>query len=392
MAEINKVRKVKVVAQWSRASEVESKPIDWLWPDYFARGKVSMLVGDPGLGKSLVALFFAARVTRGDEWPGGYEGSGKSASVVLLSAEDDASDTIVPRAEAAGVDLSKLHIMGLVEQSGFTFNGKQLLEPIERDFDLATDLPLLRAKLKSLRDVGLVIIDPLPAYQPGINSDKNSEVRASLNGLKRLAEEFNVSVVAIMHLNKSQIPAIYRVSGSMGYVAMARAVFLVSQNPKSIDSLSRLFLPMKNNLGPPSNGLSFELIPQVTSIGIEIMAVEFGGLVKDVSVDDALALPKPKSTSTGGERLGFAVDFLRTTLGAGAKPTMDVEEAAKANGIAKATLLRARRELGIRTYKGKGSLNGRWFLELPLAATAGAKGEDDASREDRPGRRRAFAR
>src|SRR5689334_5410334 len=98
-------------------SEATSKPVDWLWENHFARGKVSLVVGNPGVGKSIFTIDYAARASRGGAWPDGATGSGKPASTVFLANEDSLEDTMKPRAEIAQADISKLHLLQTVRQT-----------------------------------------------------------------------------------------------------------------------------------------------------------------------------------------------------------------------------------------------------------------------------------
>jgi hypothetical protein len=237
-----------------RASDVVPQPVRWLWPGRIARGKVTLLAGDPGVGKSQLALAIAAIVTTGDEFP--VEGSAKLGSVIIVSAEDAAEDTIRPRLEAAGADLDRCHI--LRESGG--------------GFSLADDLPRLETALAAIEDVALVIIDPISAYLGAVNSHNNAQVRGLLGPLADLATRCGAAVLAISHLSKSvEGEAISRVSGSIGFVAAARAAYFVARDPD--DGERRLLLPLKNNLGVDSTGYAYRVEPVTLPSGIETSRV-----------------------------------------------------------------------------------------------------------------------
>ena len=132
-----------------KASEVKSKPINWLWPYQIAKGKLTIITGDPGLGKSQITAFIAATVSRGGKWP--VEGSeAEKGSVILLNAEDDAGDTIKPRLEALGADLENIHLMLEISEDSDC-----------RDFRLDKDLDELSYALDQMLNPQLVIIDPI---------------------------------------------------------------------------------------------------------------------------------------------------------------------------------------------------------------------------------------
>ena len=213
---------------------------------------MTLFAGDPGLGKSLVTLDIAARVTCGHEWPD-HEENGQPGSVVILSAEDDAADTIRPRLEAAKADLSKVHILQAVRRA--RASGETSLE----HFSLETDLVALQDAAVSLGDVWLIVIDPISAYLGNTDSHVNAKVRGLLAPLAQLASSLQTAVVAVDHLNKSNLPALYRPGGSIAFVAAARAVWLFAKNPD--DAAQRLMLPGKLNLAPDQTLCSAPLCP-----------------------------------------------------------------------------------------------------------------------------------
>ncbi len=157
-------------------ADVEPKAINWLWPEKIARGKVSMIAGDPGLGKSLITIALASAVSTGARWPVGG-GNAPLGSVTMLSDEDSVADTIRPRLDAAGADCSKIHALKMVRE--INEDG----ETVERSFSLAKDIERLAEVLEKLGDCVLVQIDPISAYLGGTDSHKNADVRALLSPL-----------------------------------------------------------------------------------------------------------------------------------------------------------------------------------------------------------------
>ncbi|MGO9947483.1 MAG: AAA family ATPase [Steroidobacteraceae bacterium] len=135
-------------------ADVQPEKIEWLWPGRIAVGKQTLIGGEPGLGKSQITAALAAAVTTGGAWPCD-EGRAPLGSVLILSAEDDASDTIRPRLDAAGADVSGVHLISAVRQSDG--NGR-------RTFNLQVDLALLEQAIKRIGNVRLVIIDPVSSY------------------------------------------------------------------------------------------------------------------------------------------------------------------------------------------------------------------------------------
>jgi hypothetical protein len=234
-----------------RVSDIERQELQWLWPARIPLAKLTLFAGDPGLGKSFVTLDIAARVTRGTKWPDGATATCKSGSVIILSAEDDPGDTIRPRLEAAGADLSKVHVLQAVWRA--KSSGETSLE----HFSLETDLLALQDAVVSLSDALLIVIDPVSAYLGGIDSHVNAKVRSLLAPLSQMAATTGVAVVTVTHLNKNSSSALYRASGSVAFVAAARAVWLFAKNPD--DPAQRLMLPGKMNLAPEQSGMGYQL-------------------------------------------------------------------------------------------------------------------------------------
>ena len=161
-----------------------------------------------------------------------------------LSAEDDPADTIRPRLDAAGADLERCHMIGAVREADGRVRG----------FSIANDLARLEAALAEIADPALVIIDPITAYLGGTDSYKNADVRAVLAPLADLAARVGAAVVAVSHLRKSnEGAAILSVSGSLAFVAAARAAYLVIRDREAVGR--NLLLPAKNNLGDDKTGI-----------------------------------------------------------------------------------------------------------------------------------------
>src|SRR5262249_18103468 len=191
------------------AADIKPEKIDWLWDERLPLGKCVLVAGEGGLGKSMLLAWIAAAVSRGKEWPCG-EGQSRRGSVVILSAEDDAADTIVPRLMAAEADCSKVHILEAVrsrESEG------------RRSFNLQLDLPELEKTIEQLNDAVLVIIDPITSYLGKVDSHKNAELRSGLEPLGRMAAKQHVTVIANTHLSKAAGgTANSRVIGSVAFV------------------------------------------------------------------------------------------------------------------------------------------------------------------------------
>lgn len=336
-------------------ADIEAKPISWLWPGRIAKGKVSMIVGNPGLGKSQVCASIASVVSNGGAWPV-ERTKCDLGSVVILSAEDDPEDTIRPRLEAAEADLSKIFILDAIRVERDEGEGK-------RGFDLSVDIPRLAALLQDLQDPALVIIDPITAYLGDADSHKNAEVRALLAPLAEMAASKRVAVIAVSHLTKSSgMDALLRVQGSIGFAAAARAVWGVA---KDKDNPSRrLFMPLKNNLGTDISGFAYSVEGiQLQESDIQTSHVMWENQIITISTDEVFG--QGEQNHEERSEILDAKMYLRALLADGPVQSKLVEVDAKGAGHAWSTIRRAQKELGVHVYRGDGiGSQGKWYWKL----------------------------
>lgn len=331
-------------------ADVESVPVNWLWHGRVAAGRLTLIVGDPGLGKSFITTDMAARVSTGSPWPDGAECP--KGSTILISAEDDAADTIRPRLDAHHADCSKVHLL-----SGALYrdaDGQQ-----ERMIDLG-DLDIIETALKSVPDCKLVVVDPVGSYLGGkIDPHKDSAVRSVLAPIAKLAERYGVAFVVVVHRRKGASRSADEMAmGSRAFVGLARTVWHLSkdqENPRR-----RLFLCGKNNLAVEGLGLAFEIGGDPARIWWEKDPV-------DMTADDAAAAdaepndrrkPGPDAVSRNA-----AKDWLVQLLFAGAMESNKVKESATAAGYSWATIRRSQGDLGI--VPAKRHFASGWWWELP---------------------------
>ena len=216
-------------------ADVEAMPVSWSWPGYLARGKLTLLGGDPDLGKSLIGIDAAARQSTGSPWPHGPRASVRST--IFICSEDGIADTVRPRAEAAGADLSMLHVL----ESTIVRDGRV------RTFTLQDDLDILGEAIKSVGNASLVCIDAITSYMGKIDSHRTTDVRAVLEPIAGFAETHDVAVLGVTHPPKAaQGNALRAFTGSFAFVAAPRVAFLVTTEP---GTERRLLLPVKNNIG-----------------------------------------------------------------------------------------------------------------------------------------------
>ena len=312
---------------------VRSQPLQWLWPGVIARGKLTILAGDPGLGKSFLTLDMAARASRGDAWPGAEHHAGTPAGVVMLNAEDDPADTIRPRLEAMEADLARVCVLDSISCGPDRF----------RDFVLGEDTHLLRHAIDQTPDTALVVIDPVSAFVGATDSYNNAQVRAMLKPLSDAAADTGVAVVLVTHLRKGgDGPAVQRAMGSLAFAAAARSVLVVSRHPDDADL--RVLAIAKNNLAPDRRGFVYAI-----EDGVVAWHGRFEGTADEVAAGHCRTpgrMPSPALVD-----FGIALDSLLTV-----NPRATAEEVralAEALEVSWSTAKAAatKRRLGVRTYQ-----------------------------------------
>lgn len=329
-----------------RMDSVRPERVEWLWEARVPLAKVTLIDGDPSLGKSTMTLDLGARTTRGWSMPDGSPGVGP-AGVVILSAEDGLADTIRPRLEAAGADLSRIVARTTVTdiQAGPGDVGRVPslpvdIDEIERDIDAA--------------DAMLVIIDPLMAYLDAkVNAHRDHHVRRALAPLAAMAERTGAAVVLVRHLNKqSGGSAIYRGGGSIGIGGAARSVLMVATDPDAEDddpNPRRIVAVAKVNLALPPAAMAYRLetavIVDAAGVPITTSRVFWEGVAEGVTAADLVASPASRDDGdrTAGDE---AADFLRAMLAEGPMAAAEVFARGRKEGHGERTLQRARRSIG----------------------------------------------
>jgi putative DNA primase/helicase len=320
--------------------DVLTESVQWLWSRRIPLGKLTIFAGDPGKGKSLVTVDVAARLSRGTTFADGARCN--VGDSIFLSAEDDAADTIRPRLDAAGADVSRVHRVKAVRVTladGSTG---------ESHFNLERDLEKLDEAISPISDTRLLVIDPVSAYMGSVDTHRDAEIRRVLAPLAEFASRRRVAVIGVMHLKKGDTTALLRVSGSIGFVAAARVVWGFGEDPDSAEN--RIMVAVKNNLAPLGEGLAYriEAVSEVPRIVWQQGAVT-------LDANSVLSVDRGDWNGRGGRRAD-AETWLVTLLASGEeKPVPEIMKAARAAQFSWRTIERAKKACGVRPVKrGRG--------------------------------------
>jgi KaiC/GvpD/RAD55 family RecA-like ATPase len=340
-----------------QVSTVDCRPVEWYWPLRLARGKVTLLVGDPGVGKSCVWMDIVARASLGASWPTGSAIPGGATASIILSAEDAIDDTIKPRLEAAGADTTKIYAVPTVRDS---------LAHEDRLVTLDRDVAALEEAIHDTH-ASLFVIDPVGAYlPPTLDAKMDHTVRSVLRPLIDMAERTNATCILVMHLTKdSSKKVMHRVLGSVGFIGAARFALAVAEDPDQPER--RLLLPVKSNNGPAADTLAFQLQPMVLDSpkgDIDTVRVAWDSTpIHGLTADSVFR--------AGGEDrsdVHDATDLIATLLAEDTWP-LDAKvalEAATAHGIPERTMRKAALKAGIGiTRIGGIGAKGRWIWKHP---------------------------
>lgn len=227
------------------------EPIRWLWRNRLARGKATLLMGDPGIGKSLISHWLAAMVSQGGAWPD--EGACDPGAAILFTIEDGLADTVAPRLLAAGANMDRVWAVTNVKiDLGTSID--------ERMFALDEHVKLLEREIEQ-KHATLVVMDPITAYLgANVNAHKDTDVRRVLAPLQMMAERTDVALLLLMHLTKGTgVSALYRATGSIAFPAVCRVVLGVAPDPNDSEGKRRLLLPIKFNIAPEAIGIGYRI-------------------------------------------------------------------------------------------------------------------------------------
>jgi RecA-family ATPase len=341
--------------KFTRLSEVHPRPVDWLWPGRLAAGKLHVLDGDPGAGKSTLMVDLMARFSTGSPMPDGHKLEGPRSSV-LLSAEDAADDTIRPRLDAAGADPSRIVL----------FDGlwmpRDEREPEADDHVLAQpSLPAHLVELEALirgESAALVVVDVLNAFLSSkVDGHKDQDIRTALSPIAKVAENTGSCIVVLRHLNKGGgSNPLYRGGGSIGIIGAARVGLLAAGDPD--DETRRVLAVTKSNLAAVSPALAYRLVDAPEH---GCARIQWEGAT-DHSAADLLSIG-----SADHEDQADAAVVLAGILAEGPRWVKDCIDEGASAGFSKDQMKRAKAKLRVRSEKvgGPGDPESGWKWTLP---------------------------
>ena len=309
-----------------KMSEIQSEEIEWLWYPFIPYGKLTIIQGDPGDGKTTLSLNIAAKLSKGESLDEEMKIS-EPINIIYQTAEDGLADTVKPRLELADADCERILVIDESSEA-LSMADERLEEAIK------------------LTNAKLLILDPIQAYLgAGTDINRANEARDMTKKLGALAEKYKCAVLLIGHMNKaSGTKASYRGIGSIDFFAVARSVLLVGRI-EGEESL-RAVVQIKNNLAAFGNSKAFELSEE----GFRWIGDY------DISADEVLGGIAPKANKLDqAKRL-----LIELAEGTNRMQSKDIFEIAKEEEISKRTLENAKRELNISAKK----INNTWYWDF----------------------------
>lgn len=332
-----------------RLSDVRAEEIDWLWKPFIPIGEFTILEGVEGLGKSWTCCAIACAVADGKNLPFSDSEMPGAGNVLMLSAEDSLSHTVVPRLNTMNANLDRIFAIDEV----FSFS----------DFKDFIRFEAIVAEYEPR----LIIIDPMFSYTGGKDLNQESASRPIARKLIEIAQKYQCAIIGVRHIGKSKGNGDARAAGlgSISWRASARSVLLVGKDEETSEIA---IIQTKNNLAENSK----------IAVGFEIRDGQFYWASKPSSLTAERILAQPKNDEAKAEQ-NEAVEFLREALGDGERTSKEVQKEAKNNGITQYALRKAKLLLGVESIKKGGNFGGEneWYMRLPPTEDNGGKAKDD---------------
>lgn len=339
-------------------ASIKPLAITWLWDGWLPAGKLTILAGTAGTGKTTLALGLAAALTSGGKWPDGMRCK-ERGNVLVWSSEDNPDDTLVPRLVASGADMSRCYFI-----DGITENEEST------PFDPAQDISGLHQAVEQIGGVSLLIIDPIVSAVSG-DMHRANDVRRSLQAVVDFAEVHNCAVIGITHFAKGgagKSPQ-DRVIGSQAFGALARMVLVAA---KEEDGDRRVLARAKSNIAPDTGGVAYGLNLTTIDGGIEATHVVWEGIIEGTA-REILGEVEHDESEDGSEKAD-AEQFLLDLLSDGAITTKQVKADSDGAGYSWATIRRAQKAIGVECAKEGFGSSGAWVWKLPAKVLKNPKG------------------
>ena len=334
-----------------QGSQIAEEAVTWIWDGYLPSGKLTLLAGAGGTGKSTIAFNIAATITNGGLWPDGSR-CNAPGNVLIWSSEDDPADTIKPRLMAVGANENRYGVIsGTIDEQG-----------LRCPFDAALDMDSLREAVSSIGGISLLIIDPIITAVTG-DMHKANDVRRSLQSIVDFAAEMHCAVLGITHFAKGTAGknSAERVIGSQAFSALARMVLVAA---KEEDSQRRVFTRAKSNNSVDTGGFSYTIEALTLHRDIVATRVVWGEPLEGSS-RSILSEIEGETAEDGSSKLAAAKAYLLDVLRTGPIPSKELfEHARESHDIKIDTLRRAGRALSIEPRKV--AVAGGWVWELPI--------------------------
>ncbi|WP_426192572.1 AAA family ATPase [Massilia sp. DWR3-1-1] len=333
-------------------ASIKPLAIDWLWPGWLPAGKLTILAGAAGTGKTTLALGLAATITTGGRWPDGAV-TKRKGNVLVWSSEDVADDTLVPRLIASGADLNRCHFIEGIVQHGESV-----------PFDPSQDIPELHRAVERIGGVSLLIIDPIVSAVAG-DMHRANDVRRSLQAVVDFAEAHSCAVIGITHFAKGgagKAPQ-DRVIGSQAFGALARMVLVTA---KEEDSTRRVLARAKSNIAPDDGGVAYSLDLVTIAGGIAATHAVWDGIIEGTA-REILGDVETEENSDGGTSDDLE-QMLKDTLfdAGGSMTTKALMAEVRDSGHSWDTAKRLKKSMGIESKKL--SMGGPWMWFLPATS------------------------